>query len=205
LLTSTRRTGTRSSRSALRWLILPVILSATILAGCHTMVPLVPDESGFAPTLAPPITPQQPGVGTSVGYLAPDFKLNNLSGRELKLTDFRGELVLLNFWTYCDICKEELPYIQRAFEDRESIAPGLVILAINVGQPEDQVEQFVNYYGYTFEFLMDSWATAATDYYIHEIPTTFFIDRNGIIQDIQEGKFSRPEDITGKLARLASR
>ena len=126
--------------------------------------------AGYAPTLAPPLNRQTPGVGTSVGYLAPDFKLINLKGQEVRLSDYRGKPVMLNFWTYCDICKEELPYIQSVYDNRGSLIPDLVILAVNVSQPADQVEEFVSYYGYTFDFLVDTWATVASDYYIHEIP-----------------------------------
>ncbi len=169
------------------------------------MVPLEPDYSGYAPTLAPPLTQRLPDVGTSVGCLAPDFKLVNLNGREVRLSDYRGEPVILNFWTYCSACKEELPYIQSAYDNRGSLAPGLVVLAVNVTQQPDQVEQFVSYYGYTFEFLLDTWATVASDYYIHEIPTTFFIDKNGIIQDIQVGAFSGPAVIGQKIIALANR
>ena len=176
-----------------------------LAAGCHSHIPLVGDEAGYAPTLAPPLARQTPGVGTSVGYLAPDFKLVDLAGREVRLSDYRGRPVLLNFWTYCDLCKEELPYIQAVYDDREALVPDLAVLAVNVSQPADQVEEFVGYNGFTFEFLIDTWATAASDYYINEIPTTFFIDRNGVIQDVHVGLLKGPEAIKQRIVRLADR
>jgi peroxiredoxin len=186
-------------------LLLALVLSGVLLAGCHQMVPLAPDYAGYAPTLAPPLTQRPPGVGTSVGFLAPDFKLNDLNGQEVRLSDYRGRPVMLNFWTYCAACKEELPYIQSAYDDRASLAPELAVLAVNVTQQPDQVEEFVSYYGYTFETLLDPWATVASDYYVHKIPTTLFIDRNGIIQDVQVGAFSGPAPIRQKITALASR
>jgi peroxiredoxin len=187
----------------LAWLIMAA--SLVLPTGCHSHIPVTGDDAGYAPVLAPPLRQQVPGVGTSVGYLAPDFKLVNVKGEEVRLSDSRGKPVLLNFWTYCDICKEELPYIQSVYDNRGSMFPDLVVLAVNVSQPADQVEEFVSYYGYTFEFLVDTWATVASDYYIHEIPTTFFIDRNGVIQDIQVGLMKGPEIINQRLAALAGR
>jgi peroxiredoxin len=176
-----------------------------LVSGCHQMTPLQPDYLDYAPTLAPAMSKQLPGVGTSVGYLAPTFKLVNLQGLELKLADFRGKPLLLNFWTYCSACKEELPYIQTVYKDRDSMAPDLVVLAINVSQLQPDVEQFVSHYDLTFEVLLDPWATVASEYSIHTIPTTFFIDRNGIIQDLQIGILSGPDEIKHKIAILAER
>jgi peroxiredoxin len=80
-----------------------------------------------------------------------------------------------------------------------------VVLAVNVSQPAEQVEEFVSYNGFTFTFLVDTWATVASDYYINEIPTTFFIDRNGIIQDVHVGLLRGPEAIRQKVIGLGSR
>ncbi len=186
-------------------MLLALFAGGTLAGGCHTMVPLAPDYSKYAPTLAPPLEPRIPGEGTSVGYLAPNFKLVNLSGRETQLSDYRGRPVMLNFWTYCEACKKELPYIQKAFDGRAALAPDLTVLAINVSQPPEQIREFVNFYGFTFDFLLDSWATAASDYYIYDIPTTLFIDKNGIIADVQVGAFSGTDAIIKKLSTLANR
>ena len=176
-----------------------------LLGGCCRTIPVAPDYSRYAPTLVPPLVQHVANVGTSVGCLAPDFKLVSLSGREVSLSDYRGRPVVLNFWTYCSACKKELPYIQSVYDNRESLASGLVVLAVNVSQPAERVEEFVTYYGYTFEFLLDTWATVASDYYIHEIPTTFFVDRNGIIEDVYVGAFSGPAIIQQKVVELAKR
>jgi peroxiredoxin len=185
--------------------LLFLISLAVLLGGCCTVIPTAPDYKAYAPTLAPPLTKQAPDVGTSVGCQAPDFKLNSLDGNVTRLSDYRGRPVLLNFWTYCSACKAELPYIQTVYNKRDSTAPDLVVLALNVTQPPEQVAQFVDYYGYTFRFLLDTWATVASDYYVHEIPTTFFIDKNGIIADIFVGEFSGPDPINQKVTILASR
>jgi cytochrome c biogenesis protein CcmG/thiol:disulfide interchange protein DsbE len=187
-------------------IFLPVVVSLGLLmTGCHQMTPLQPDYAEYAPTLAPAVFKRIPGVGTSVGDLAPAFKLVNLNGLELNLADFHGKPVLLNFWTYCSACKEELPYIQIAYENRVSLAPDLIVLAVNVSQLQPDVEQFVRHYSLTFEILLDPWATVASEYSIHTIPTTFFIDRNGIIQDLQIGVLDGPDVVKQKIAILDER
>lgn len=175
-----------------------------LLSSCHQMVPLAPSAAQFAPTLATPLHPKLPGVGTSVGDLAPDFQLPDINGQMAHLSDYRGKPVLLNFWTYCAACKEEMPIIQHVYSNIEITAPGTIILGVNVTQEPDQVQQFVQYYGLTFDILLDRWGTIASEYYIRQIPTTYFIDKNGIIQDIQAGQFSGSDVIKKKLTELAS-
>jgi len=181
------------------------IAVAASFTACHQMIPLAPDYKEYAPTMAPPLSERLPGVGSSVGSLAPDFALNDLDGHPVDLNDYRGKSVMLNFWTYCDACKEELPYIQSVANEPQIVNGGIVILAVNVTQDEEQVEQFVNYNGFTLNFLLDRWGTVASDYYIHLIPTTYFIDKNGIIQDVHVGKFSGPDVIRQKLTELMNR
>ena len=181
------------------------VIAAVTLSSCHQMIPLEPDYKEFAPTLAPPLSERLPEVGTSVGSLAPEFKLTDLKGQPVELSDYRGKFVMLNFWTYCDACKEELPYIQTVANEPQVVSGGVVILAVNVTQDEEQVEQFVNYNDFTLNFLLDRWGTVASDYYIHQIPTTYFIDKNGIIQDVHVGKFSGPDVIRQKLSELINR
>jgi peroxiredoxin len=200
---SRRCRGQIKAKIVLALLVLAAL--ATLADGCCKTIPVAPDYSEYAPILATPLVRPAPRVGTSVGCVAPDFRLVSLNGQEVGLSDYRGKPVVLNFWTYCAACKAELPYIQSVYDERELLSPNLIVLAINVSQPRDQVEQFVKFYNYTFEFLLDPWATVASDYYIHEIPTTFFIDRNGIVQDVYVGAFSGPPEIRGKVIALTSR
>ena len=154
------------------------------LASCCNTVPVNHQFKTYAPTLAAPSTEIDASVGLDVGLSAPDFKLLSETGTEKHLSDFKGRPILLYFWTFCDQCREELPYIQKIFDNRRTFSEDLVILAVNVSQPREQVARFVSYYGYTFEFLLDTWATIASKYYIQKIPTSFFVDRNGIIREV---------------------
>jgi peroxiredoxin len=122
-------------------------------------------------------------VGTQVGNRAPDFTLQDLNGKDVKLSDFRGKTVMINFWAvWCDPCVKELPSIQ-AISDSWS-GKGVQVLAIAVKENEqlDTVEQYIEQNPYTFHVLWDSKGQAESLYGVSILPTTFFIDAEGIIK-----------------------
>lgn len=120
-------------------------------------------------------------VGLQVGNLAPDFELETLSGDVVKLSDYRGKKVMVNFWaTWCPPCREEIPEMQKFYEDTD-----VEILAINLTETEsniEEVDEFVDEYGMTFPVLLDSELTAADTYRIQPIPSSFILDTTGVIQ-----------------------
>lgn len=121
-------------------------------------------------------------VGYEKGDLAPDFTLKDLNNNDVKLSDFRGKIVMVNFWgIFCNPCKEELPFFQ-------AISDNWTILAINYKEGDTTVRSFISGQGYTFTVLLDSTGEVHTLYNISIWPTTFFIDADGIIQKI-EGPF----------------
>lgn len=130
-------------------------------------------------------------IGPFVSQQAPEFALNNLEGKQVKLGDYRGKVVLLNFWaSWCLPCKEEMPLIQAAYEKyREH---GLVVLGINMTDLDDRkaIDRFVQETGVTFPILLDESGSVSDDYRIISIPTSFFIDRTGMIQHFQMGAMS---------------
>ncbi|GAI14402.1 unnamed protein product, partial [marine sediment metagenome] len=95
----------------------------------------------------------------------------------------------------------EMPYIQQIYD--EWSGKELVLLAINLGESSDKVTSFVESYNISFPVLLDTNKEAARCYYIQYIPTTFFIDRDGIIQDIEVGAFQSKEEIESSLSKLA--
>ena len=123
-----------------------------------------------------------------VGKPAPDFQLPNLEGQPISLSDFRGKPVLLNFWaTWCGPCVFEMPFIQSIFE--ESSDTGLVVLAVNIGETPSAAEGFMQSGNLSFPVLLDTNQDVALKYNIRGIPTTFFIDKDGIIQEKKVGAF----------------
>lgn len=109
----------------------------------------------------------------------------------MKLEDNRGKVVLLNFWaSWCIPCKEEMPLIQAAYEKYRD--RGLVVWGINMTDIDDrdEIDKFVQETGVTFPILLDESGAVGTDYRVISIPTSFFIDRTGIILHFQMGAMS---------------
>jgi peroxiredoxin len=115
-----------------------------------------------------------------VSDLAPDFALTDLEGKEVRLSDLRGKVVLIDFWaTWCPPCREELPHIQRLHEQLES--EGLVVLALATDRDPAKVRSFVSHHGFTFTVLPVNPRVAAT-YRVRGIPTVYLVDREGRIR-----------------------
>ncbi|MFC2052094.1 TlpA family protein disulfide reductase [Chloroflexota bacterium] len=147
------------------------------------------------------VAPEGNAQSPDTGNLAPDFQLSNLEGQAISLSDFRGRPVLINFWaSWCGPCRAEMPYIQQIFEkwsDR-----GLVILAIDIGESRSTVEDFMQSYGLSFPALLDMNKTVSAEYNIRFIPTTFLIDKDGIIKAVKIGAFSSVEEIESNLSKI---
>lgn len=110
--------------------------------------------------------------------LAPDFALKDPEGRTLRLTDYRGKPVILNFWaTWCPPCREEMPSIQRAYEALK--ADGIAVIAINVGEDLGTIEQFLEDEPVDFALPMDTDSKVAQRYPMRGLPATFVIDPQG--------------------------
>jgi len=136
-----------------------------------------------------------------VGKQAPDFQLLNLEGQPVSLSDFQGRPVLLNFWAIrCPPCRFEMPFIQAIFEEQSDT--GLVILAIDIGEAPSTVKDFIQSNNFSFPVLLDTDQDVALEYNIRAIPTTFFIDKDGIIQAIKVGAFSNMIEIKKSLDKI---
>lgn len=122
--------------------------------------------------------PKDQVQGLDVGNVAPDFELKLLSGQVVKLSDYKGKKVMLNFWaTWCPPCKAEMPEMQ---EFHEASKDEVEVLAINMDTQND-VAGFIKKMGITFPILLDEKNEVNKNYQIISIPTTFFIDKNGVI------------------------
>jgi peroxiredoxin len=141
------------------------------------------------------------GQKSLVGKLAPDFTFNVTEEQSVSLSDLQGGPVLLNFWTtYCGACLIEMPYLQQVYDDWQE--KGLVLLAINIGEDYSKVENFVQSRGLYFPVLLDSKGLIASQYGVGNIPASFFIDSQGIVQHVQVGAFQSAADIESILSQL---
>ncbi len=128
----------------------------------------------------PPADPSV--VPVKVNFPTPQLTLKDIQGVSRSLTDYRGQVVLVNLWaTWCPPCKQEMPVLQ-SFYDKYR-AKGFVIIAIDTGDPTKDVLQFVKDYQLTFPVWLDP-TFIATDrtFNAPNLPTSFVIDRSGTIQ-----------------------
>lgn len=130
--------------------------------------------------------------GLQIGESAPDFTLTNLQGESMSLSDYRGNKVILNFWaSWCGPCRSEMPDMQKFYEAKQD--ENIEILAVNLTHFERQrehVEKFVEEFGITFPIPLDEENQQYETYEVLTIPTTFFIDEKGIIQQKHVGPMS---------------
>jgi peroxiredoxin len=133
--------------------------------------------------------PRQTGVTQPYqGFVAPDFKFPGPSGNSVKLSDLRGHPVIVNFWaSWCPPCRAEMPAIQAVHQSYQE--HGLVVLGVNAANQDslDQAQEFIKDTELTFQVLFDSSGEIQSLYEISALPTTFFIDRTGVIQEVVIG------------------
>lgn len=110
-------------------------------------------------------------------FYAPDFTLTDLSGASHTLSDYQGEWVLLNFWqTTCEPCVEEMPLFEQIANETENLR----VLAVNVREPVDLIQPFVDELGLTYTILQSA-GTVTVDYAVLSFPQTVIIDPSGEI------------------------
>ena len=114
----------------------------------------------------------------AIGSPAPAFTLKNLSGEDVSLSDYKGKIVLLNFWaTWCGYCDMEMPDLQKLDEENDD----LVVLAIDVMEDRADVQDYITKGGYNFEVVLDEDGSLAQTYLVSGFPTSYFIDEEGIL------------------------
>jgi peroxiredoxin len=111
---------------------------------------------------------------------APNFVLADIDGNRYRLSDYRGQVVIINFWaTWCPPCRAEMPSMQRAWEQLEK--EGILMLGINVGEDEDTIFQFTANYPVEFPLLMDLDSRVINQWPVRGLPTTFVVSPEGKI------------------------
>lgn len=126
---------------------------------------------------------------------APDFELEDLNGRQVKLTDYRGKIVFLNFWAICCLtCREEMASMEKLyseFKDKE-----FTVLAVDPQEDFRKVTTFKEKYRLSFPILLDSDGMVGLTYGARFIPTTYLVDRDGTVI----GKVLAARDWSNELA-----
>lgn len=118
---------------------------------------------------------------SSESQVATDFNLMNMQGEQVSLSQYRGKVVILNFWaTWCPPCREEMPSMERLYQKHKD--RGLVMLAVNIEENgKKAVSQFLKKTPYSFPILLDSRGVVQNAYGVFRFPESFIIDRNGVV------------------------
>ncbi len=135
-----------------------------------------------------------------VGAPAPGFTLPMADGKTISLEDLRGRPTWINFWaTWCPPCRTEMPDLQDVYA---STPPGSYnLVAVNVGEDQASVQQFLSQVGYDLPVALDESGEVSLEYSVLGLPTHFFIDRRGILQETYVGVLTK-EEIQQRVAAL---
>jgi peroxiredoxin len=127
------------------------------------------------------------GGKPDVGSSAPEFNLLGLDGNVHNLVDYKGNVMVINFWaTWCKPCIKEMPALQAQSDKWKD--KNVVIMGINAGEDVMSVENFVKQNKLTFPILLDPYKQAVQRYGISPLPTTLFVSSDGIIRNIYLGE-----------------
>ena len=130
-------------------------------------------------------------AGQLAGKAAPDFDLQSLEGKSVKLSDFRGKAVLLNFWaTYCGPCKIEMPWFVQMQNEYGPQGLQIIGIAMDDASTED-IAKFAKDLGVNYPILLGKESVGQSYGGVGVLPTTFFIDRNGKVTAREFGLQSR--------------
>jgi peroxiredoxin len=136
-----------------------------------------------APAEEPRTQPQ------AVNFAAPELELNDLNGAARALADYRGQVVLVNNWaTWCPPCRAEMPTLQAYYQKHQ--AQGFVLVAVEAGEPADEVTRFVEEYGLTFPVWLDPHSLALDAFRNDTLPSSYVIDRAGVVRFTWNGAIS---------------
>jgi len=186
----------QNSRPSKTWLIINLSLALLLIGGGKVMLWWVRQQaSNQGERKATTNFAQQ-------SQQAIDFTLPSLSETNITLSDYRGQVVLVNFWaSWCPPCIAELPAINTFYERKQE--QGLVVLAINDEEDKATIEDFMADKGFSFTVLLDSKGTVMKGYGVMALPVSFIIDRNGFIRHIHRGELS-PQQLEDLISPLLS-
>lgn len=162
-----------------------IILSLCFISGIglflFTGLPQRADYSGF-------IIDEAQYAAPEIGHIAPPFSLSDLDFKTVGLANSNDHIVIINFWaTWCVPCRIEMPELQNLYDE---YADDVIILGVNLGESPQAVAQWVEEFDLTFDVLLDPLQSVAQLYQIRGQPSTYIIDKAGMIRQVYYGPVS---------------
>jgi cytochrome c biogenesis protein CcmG/thiol:disulfide interchange protein DsbE len=175
--------------------VLALALVALLVRGLLTPTAAVAPPSATARATATP-GPAAP----LVGHYAPEATIRDLNDHLVPLSSYRGHVVVLNFWyVTCPPCQIEMPALQHAYQDYAS--RGVVVVGIDTADPAGTIDDFTKQLGITYPILRDEGLRAVRAFQVTRTPTSFILDRQGVIRYISSGPLDR-STLTRQLTAL---
>lgn len=173
-----------------------LVISAVVLSAIWIYVSRVPTINASDTAQSSP----------QIGFAAPDFTLDTLDGKSIKLSELRGQPVLINLWaSWCPPCRAEMPALDAVY--RKYRDAGFVVLAVNTTYQDTETDAraFAEKLGLTFPILLDRDGVTSQRYRLQALPTSYFVGRDGVIRDIVIGGPMTETTIASKVEGLLAK
>jgi len=132
------------------------------------------------------LAPPPASAKAAKGQRAPGFNLSSLKGDKISLSGLAGQVVVVDFWAqWCGPCKEELPQLDKL--QKEYAGKGVKIITVNIDKQRDNAEKLVKLLGLSLEVLLDPSGNVAASYDLPKMPTSYVVDKKGVIRYVHEG------------------
>jgi thiol-disulfide isomerase/thioredoxin len=176
--------GTEREPTALpRW-IAAIIIGAIALASLTALLwPLLNKPATVTDAGVIRAQIEADGAAGRIGATAPDFEWTGTDGQILRLSSYRGKVVVVNFWaTWCPPCREELPALQRVAASE----PDVIVLEVDLMEPGDKARSFLDSLGLDrLQPVLDSDGATTRRFGVLTLPSTFFVDKDGVIRHLE--------------------
>ena len=160
-------------KNKVKWIILAVFLIGIIGGAAALYYALREDYSPNNPAA-------QNEASSEKKYAAPDFTVLDQNGHQVRLSDYKGKPVVLNFWaTWCYYCKVEMPDFDKAYEKYPDVQFVMVNATDGIQETMDSAKEYIEQEGFHFDVFFDTELEAVNAYYVTGFPSTFFIDESG--------------------------
>lgn len=154
-----------------------------MIHSCRPTTPLRSSRWGVALLLAALAIP---AAAVTVQEQAPDFTLKSLEGSNLRLEEYRGQVVLINFWaSWCGPCRQEMPLLDQLHQ--RYVDTGFAVLGVNVEGEEGPARKLIDKVPVSFPVLIDEGQTVSELYELQAMPSTVVVDRDGVVRYIHAG------------------